>query len=73
MPVCPFPKCGRTIPITLFACAQHWFSLGQVQRDEINAAYRRYGQGEIGIEELGTIQRRVVAGATKGNHDVRGS
>jgi hypothetical protein len=57
----------------MFACAQHWFSLGQVLRDEINAAYRRYGQGEIGIEELRAIQGRVVAGATKGNGDVRRS
>jgi hypothetical protein len=68
---CPFPGCDRTIPVTLFACAQHWFSLGQAQRDEINAAYRRYGQGDIGIEDLRAIQVRVVAVATNGNRDVR--
>lgn len=57
---CPFTNCERTVPDTVFACRQHWFSLTKPERDEIWAAYRDYQDGIIGVEGLRDRQQAVL-------------
>jgi hypothetical protein len=37
---CPHPTCGRQVPLTQFACRNHWYRIPKDMRDAIWAGYR---------------------------------
>jgi len=58
---CFHPYCDTTVPITMFGCRQHWFSLPKELRDEIWAAYLAWANEEAPLELLRAVQARAVA------------
>ncbi len=60
MRTCPFHNCVEDLPDHIFACRQHWFSLGKSERSTIYAAYESYMRDEIDIEELRRRQQAVL-------------
>ena len=37
---CPHPDCAASVPLDMYSCRPHWFSLPKQIRDEIWAGYR---------------------------------
>ena len=42
--ICSWPDCRRPVPLDMWGCKPHWFTLPKEIRDEIWQGYRRAGK-----------------------------
>lgn len=58
---CPFHDCPITdLPDTMFCCRRHWYKLSAPERVEIATAYSEYQKGRLTVEQLRSVQSRVL-------------
>jgi hypothetical protein len=70
--LCRWPDCRRPIPISMWGCKSHWFTLPQEIRDAIWAGYRL---GKLSPEWIAADQRALewikgIPERTQHTHDV---
>jgi hypothetical protein len=55
--ICGWPECRRPVPLEMWGCKAHWFSLPKEIRDEIWQAYTR---GKLSPEWLAANEKAVA-------------
>lgn len=58
--LCSAPGCRVEIRTHFLMCAPHWRRVPGAIRTEVNEAYRKWKDGEIGLDELREVQRRAT-------------
>jgi hypothetical protein len=71
--ICGWPGCNRPVPLDMWGCKSHWFTLPKEIRDEIWQGYGRGGKlspAWLAANEKALVWIRGIPERSKDTHEV---